>query len=161
MKSPFSFSWGKPKVVTAPPKYQEIPPGDTLTQLNSYSESVLNLLRKSQGASANYDGAAVKRLSDDINAARSQYGVDAKIKIANLYGCFLGTSIIKSYPDFQGRWVQSDEGIGVLLSSAPGAITKIAFPITRAFKQIDHGEEYSIFSYFMAIPEFFSSQPKA
>jgi hypothetical protein len=146
MKKPFTISWGKPKVVLSLPKYQEIASGDTLQRLTSYSESVLNTLRKNHLPSADYGQAEIEILSDGINATRLQYNADSREKIANLYACFLGTSIIRSYAALQGRWVQCEEGLGILLSSAPGERLHLAFPIARVFKQIDHGEDYSIYS---------------
>jgi hypothetical protein len=86
MKKPFTISWSKPKVVLSLPKYQEIASGDTLQRLTSYSESVLNTLRKNHLPSADYGEAEIKILSDGINATRLQYNADSRETIANLYG---------------------------------------------------------------------------
>jgi len=153
------FSWGKPKEASKKPVYQVIPPGEELDRLRSYSEHILGVLR-SRDPATSYGEAAVKRLSDDINAGRQGYDEAAKVKIANLYGCFLGTSLIETYKARHPRWITSDDGMGILFSAAPRQLEKIAYPITRAFKQIEQGEAGSIHAWFLAIPEFLAADPR-
>jgi len=153
------FSWGKPKEVTKQPMYKVIPPGEKLDRLKAYSEHILGVLRSSAPATT-YGAAAVERLSDVINGGRLGYDEAAQTKIANLYGCFLGTSLIETYKAHHPRWIESDDGMGIVFAAPPGAVEKIAFPITRVFKQIEQGNVSSIHAWFLAIPEFIASNPR-
>jgi len=152
------LNWGKPQEAPAELTYRELEGGETLARLNAYSEFVLKTLRESVSPSVNYGEAAVKLLANDINTGRLRYNDDTRTQVANLYGAFLGTSMIRAY---SGRWVQTGDGnVGVLFPHAAAAMTKIAFPITRVFKQIEQGDEFSIYSLFMSIPEFIKSGPR-
>jgi len=159
MEKPYTLSWSKLNATADQIEYQEISDGEILVRLNSYSEAVLDALRKSLGPEAGYNEAAVKYLSNDLSTNRRKYVSEAKVKVANLYGCFLGTCIVQTYKGYCGRWVKWNGDLGVLLTLNSWSQTKITFPISRSFKHIERGDECSIYSYFMAIPEFVISQP--
>ncbi|MGY3265592.1 hypothetical protein [Lysobacter sp. HA35] len=148
MKNPFSLKWGKAQPAPAGPIYEEVPL-QTSTTLRSYADNLLQSLRSNVSPSLGYDAESIKWLSDDVSAQRAAYSGEPKVKVANIYGAFLGTAIIEHYKALNGRWVENQEGMGVLLPEH----SKIVFPITRVFKQIEDGDDYSMLSIFLAIPQ--------
>lgn len=104
-----------------------------------------------------YDLATVQVLSDSINAERGGYDEQQTIKIGNLYGAFLGKAILALCATLNGRWIRSNDSIGIQFQR--GGQVRIAFPLTRVFKQIEQGEAASIFDFLASIKEFATANP--
>jgi hypothetical protein len=157
MKNPFSMNWGKPKEAET---LEEVEPLDeeTIARLKGYSEYVLKTLQQAS-PQASYDSRSVEYLASELSEAGSQYSPEDRVKIANLYGAFLGYAILATYPQYAARWVRWKGDVGLEFSVPKGAILKILFPINRVFKNIDNGEADSIHSLFLAVPEFVNTKP--
>jgi len=158
MKKLFSLSWGKPQTQVNPVEESQPLDGDLLSRINSYAESVLKTLQAAM-PNAGYDEAAIKRLSQDLTANRSRYTAEQRVQIANMYGAFLGKSIMTAYPKTPAQWVRWKGDIGLEFQTSPRGQRKVSFPITRVFKHIESGDADSIHSFFLAIPEFVASSP--
>jgi hypothetical protein len=160
MKLPFSLNWGSPKKVTQEQiKYQAVD-AETLRLLDTYSAQVLQMLHTNVDATLGFGEKAVAILSTDLEAGRRNYTAEKKRIIANLYGAFLGKAIIHSHLGGTGKWITYNGDTGILFNETSNTTPLMAFPITRAFKHIEQGEEYSLLSYFQAIPASISSAPK-
>jgi hypothetical protein len=160
MKLPFSISWGKPQKATEEQlKYKPVD-SETLQLIDSYSAQVLEMLRANVDASLSFDSKAVKILSDDLEAGRLRYTEENKNIIGNMYGAFLGKAIIHTHLGGSGKWVTLNGDVGILWNEVSDTLPLIAFPMTRTFKHIAQGNEYSIYSYFLSIPAMTSSTPK-
>jgi hypothetical protein len=160
MKKPFSQSWVKPQTQATPVEESQPLEGDLLSRINSYAESVLKTLQAA-APNATYDEEAIKRLSRDLTTNRSRYTPEQRVQLANMYGAFLGKAIITAYPETPAKWVRWKGDIGLEFQTDPHGMRKISFPITRVFKHIEAGDVDSIHSFFLAIPEFVASSPKA
>jgi hypothetical protein len=160
MKLPFSLHWGKPQKATeAQLKYQPIE-AETMQLIESYSAQVIKMLHENIDASLDFDERATKILSDDLEGGRRKYTEEKKNIIANMYGAFLGKAIIQTQLGGSGKWVKYNDEVGILYNDNSDTIPLIALPINRAFKHIETGDEYSIYSYFLAIPATISAAPK-
>ena len=129
---------------------------EEIDSLDSYAAHVLSSLQK-QFPHAGYDADTVAILSQSINADRGSFDEEQTVKIGNLYGAFLGKTILVRCAALKGQWVRSDDSIGVRFER--GQQLRIAFPLTRVFKQIEQGEAASIVDFFAAIEAFASSDP--
>jgi hypothetical protein len=129
---------------------------EEIQQLDSYADVVLASLRK-RDPGFDYDMRTVKLLSDSINAERAGYDEEQTVKIGNLYGAFLGKAILATCAQLKGQWVRADDSIGVRFER--GQQVRIAFPLTRVFKQIEVGEAASIFDFLASIEEFATADP--
>jgi hypothetical protein len=160
MKLPFTLSWGKPQKATeAQLKYKPIE-AETLQLIDSYSDQVMKMLRANIDPSLGFDEKAIKILSDDLEGGRHKYNEEKKNIIANMYGAFLGKAIVQTNLGGSGKWVKYNNDVGIVFNENSETIPFIALPINRAFKHIENGDEYSIYSYFMAMPAAIFSAPK-
>lgn len=131
-----------------------------LERVQDYAKQVLDILNEKFGGRAAYDARSVEFLSSELNARRHKYIGAVGVKIANLYGAFLGNVLIRMHADAQPVWVKTPEGVGIHFRKHGGRVLKIAFPITRVLKQIEHGEEFSILAFVHAQKEFLAADPK-
>ena len=160
MKLPFSLGWGKPQKATeAQLKYESIE-AETMQLIESYSAQVINMLHANIDTSLGFDEKAVNILSDDLEGGRRKYNEEKKNIIANMYGAFLGKAIVQTQLGGAGKWVKYIDEVGILYNENSDTTPLIALPINRAFEHIAKGDEYSIYSYFMAIPATISAAPK-
>lgn len=159
MKLPFTINWRKQKATEGQLNYEPLDKG-TLQLIHEYSARVLKMLQENVDPSLGFNAHAVRILSDDIDGGRLRYDEEKKNIIGNMYGAFLGTAIIKAHLGSSWKWVTCDGNVGILFNENSGRVPVIAFPITRAFKHIEQGDEYSIYGYFLAIPSSMSSAPK-
>jgi hypothetical protein len=153
----FSLNWGKPQPQAAPVEPSQPLDGETVTRLNAYAEAVLKILQKTV-PDAGYDEASIRRLSQDLSANGSSYKGDARVKIANMYGAFLGKAILVTYSKYPATWVRWRGDVGLEFEADAKGIRKLLMPITRVFKHVDNGESDSIYSLFMAVPEFLGAR---
>lgn len=130
---------------------------DVRIRLAQYAKQVQVLLQKA-GLPGTYTAESIKWLSERINSERTTYGEDEKTIIANLFGSFLGATLFDCCANATGRWVNVKQAVGVEFQKK-GFQSVVAFPITRVFKQIEHGDEYSIYSYYLALQEGIEFKP--
>jgi hypothetical protein len=160
MSDLFSLNWGKPQPQGSPVEPSQPLDGEEVTRLNAYAEAILKVLRKAVPNSG-YDQASIGRLSEDLTANGSRYTGDHRVKIANMYGAFLGKAILATYSEHPAAWVRWRGDVGLEFAAGANRIRKIVFPITRVFKHIENGESDSIYSHFIAFPEFLAADPRA
>ncbi len=160
MKKLFSLNWGKPQQDAAAAQRAEPMDAESVARIESYAESILATLRKGEPA-AGYDGNSVGRLARDLSANGAQYAPEQRVQIANMYGAFLGRAILTTYPQFSGRWVRWKGDVGIEFAHGNDQVSKILFPITKAFKHIENGEQDSIYGLFATVLEFIQSNPAA
>ena len=160
MKKLFSLGWGKPKQESAAGEESEPMDAESVALIEGYAERILATLRKGE-PTATYDSNSVRRLGADLTANGARYTPDQRVKIANMYGAFLGRAILVTYPQFQGKWVRWRGDVGIEFAHRDAGRRKILFPITKAFKHIENGEPDSIHALFSAVPEFVQSNPAA
>jgi hypothetical protein len=131
-----------------------------LARVQEYAKQVLDILNEKFGGKAAYDARSVEFLSAELNARRHKYVGALAVKIANLYGAFLGTVLIRMHAQAQPIWVKTPEGVGIQFRKHGGRVLKIAFPITQVLKQIEHGDAFSILTFVQAQKEFLAADPK-
>lgn len=102
-----------------------------------------------------YNAASVKFLSDHVDAERTAFPEFDKTRLANLYGAFLGHTILTLHP--QGRWVRYDGELAILFDKQ--GQKRLVFPIARLVRQIEHGNSAATYPFFMAVGEFLTSTP--
>ena len=157
MKKLFSLIWGKPQKDDSASRRAEPMDAESVAQVEHYAERVLATLRRDE-PTATYDGDSVARLAKDLSDNGVHYQGEQRVLIANMYGAFLGQAILATYPQFPGRWVRWKGDVGIECAPGNGQVSKIMFPINKAFKHIENGEEDSIYALFAAIPEFMQSK---
>jgi hypothetical protein len=160
MSDLFSFNWGKPQPQAGPVEPSQPLDSEEVAKLNAYAETILKILRGA-ASDAGYDQASIGRLSKDLTANGSRYTGDQRIKIANMYGAFLGKAILATYSEHPAAWVRWRGDVGLEFAAGANRLRKILFPITRVFKHMENGESDSIYSFFIAFPEFLASDPRA
>jgi hypothetical protein len=159
MGQPFSLNWGKPQPQADPVEPSQTLDRETVAALNTYADAILKALQKTVPGSG-YDGASVKRLSRELTTHGPGYKGDQRVKIANMYGAFLGKAILVTYSSYPATWVRWRGDVGLEFAADANGVRKILMPITRVFKHVDNGEADSIYSLFMAVPEFLSAGPR-
>ena len=102
-----------------------------------------------------YNAGSVKFLSDSIDTERLTFREFDKDRLANLYGAFLGHTILTLHP--QGRWVRYDGDLAILFDH--GGRKRLVFPISRLCKQIEQGNSASMYPFFLTVAEFLASTP--
>ena len=103
---------------------------EEVKRTESYAELVLKTLQENSNGAMGCDAASVKRLSEDINGMRARLDEDGRIKIGNLYGAFLGKTLIASNPGCGGRWVRIKNGdVAVLFDTSKSGMTHFAMPL--------------------------------
>lgn len=127
-----------------------------VTRIMGYAESIREAFA-SDVPHFGYTDSSVKFLSDSIDAERSVYSEDDKVRIANLYGAFLGRTILENYPTAEGKWVRYGGDVGILF--VEGTRKRLALPINRVFKHIEDGPRSSMHLFYMAIPQFLVDKP--
>lgn len=143
-------------------EFEPLPP-QAVEQIRQQAEVVRATLAESSGVPAAFDGAAVKRLSEEVNSARATFDEEKTQLIANLYGMFLGEALLRANPHSGGQWGRLKSGdIAICWTKPKGDMAKMfTMPISRVFKQIEHGEQYSMLSLFLAMPQALAGQPAA
>jgi hypothetical protein len=134
-------------------------PPEELERLNAQARQIRDTLTEKLGTAAGYDLRAVEWLSISLNSSRKQYVGELGVRVANLYGAFLGNALIETHADAQPVWVKTPEGVGIHFRNPNGRILKIVYPIARVTKQIEHGEEYSIGAFMRAQQQFRAEKP--
>jgi hypothetical protein len=133
-----------------------------VARLNSYAQVVLKSLEEQTGKPAGYDAASVQLLSAGLERIRAKLDDEGRNRLANIYGAYLGFALLNSNPSAGGVWVRTKDGaVAIRFDKAKNGMTMFAMPITRVFKHIDEGDTYSIYSYFLAMPEALSADPLA
>ncbi|HEX7641479.1 MAG TPA: hypothetical protein VF472_04615 [Burkholderiaceae bacterium] len=105
---------------------------------------------KEQKSSSGYDPESVKMMSDTLDQQRSLLLSDqANVPtVANMFGAFLGKTIIEWSEGFPSRWIRSGDEIGVEVIA--GDRTARFFPISRVFRQIEQGKSQTAYGMFKA-----------
>lgn len=119
---------------------------DEIASINQYAEKTISIVKAGPNPDFGYDDASVKFLSDTLSKERTNYSQKAKDSLPDIYGSYLGASIIKKYG---GKWVYvEDVGYAIFFDEK-----NFVFPMNRVFKHIGIGEEFSIYSLYVGIPE--------
>ena len=134
-----------------------------VNQMRKQAEHLRMKMDRSGGLPTKYDAAAIKRLSDDVNRLRDSINEEKKEILANMYGMFLGEALLLSNPDCAGKWVRMQNGDIAIRWDKPKNDMAMMFtmPISRVFKQFEHGEKYSMLSLFQAMPAQLSNSPQS
>ncbi|HEX8954709.1 MAG TPA: hypothetical protein VF798_00450 [Burkholderiaceae bacterium] len=105
---------------------------------------------KEQKSSSGYDPESVKMMSDTLDQQRALLLSDqANVPtVANMFGAFLGKTIIEWSEGFPSRWIRSGDEIGVEVIA--GDRTARFFPISRVFRQIEQGKSQTAYGMFKA-----------
>ena len=121
---------------------------EEIRMLGQYAEHILSAVREGM-PDFGYDARAVELLSRDIDRKRLSMNEEQKVKIANLYGAFLGQAILQTPLGAQGRWVRMGGDIGIVFEHK--GKQQVVFPINRVFSHIEQGEEASMVSLYLAL----------
>lgn len=128
-------------------------------RMDAYARQIRDTLSKEFGAEAGYDMRSVEWLAKNLNAGRDKYTGELGVKVANLYGAFLGKVLIDTYADALPVWAKTPEGVGVHFRKPNGRSLEVVFPIARVFRHIEHGDEQSILSFMRAQQQFLAIKP--
>jgi hypothetical protein len=152
----FTFNWGKPTPFAQSDVDLNFEPlaAEDMQSVTQYTRYLHDALAKTL-ASPGFDEATIRYLSEDIDAHRAVYAGEQKERVGTIYGSFLGSAIAACWGNYGPQWVRSKDGVGIQFAKAK--IPWVAFPLTRAFKHIELGNEYSILSYFQAMPDILAS----
>jgi hypothetical protein len=142
-------------------KYDPLPPSE-IEEIRQQAEFLRSKMSQSGTRQAMFDAVAVKTLSDEVNSIRGSLDEQKKEIIANVYGMFLGEAMLRANPTADGKWVRMKSGDIAICWQKPKGDMAVMFsmPITRVFKQLEHGETYSMYSLFLSMPRVLSGETK-
>lgn len=124
---------------------------EALDNIERAATQLQQMLSQATGQALGFDEAAVRLLSDDLDANRAQYTAseEARTNIGWLYGCFLGKALLALAPG-RGMWVDNSVDNYCIMVKKPDNEQLILAPFTRIFKQLNQGPEYSMFAFYIA-----------
>ncbi len=123
---------------------------DEIELLDQYAQHIVGLVRK-LGSEIEYNENGLSVVNTTVNALKDKLPEIEKSRIAHLAGAFYGKVIIFRYSSYYPVWVRSEQQVAVLLTE--GDRKTLLYPISRAMKQINDGDAYSIEKQFASIPE--------
>jgi hypothetical protein len=134
-------------------------PGD-LEQIRQQTEFLRSKMPQRGTTPVAFDAAAVKELSDEVNRMRGSLDEKKEQIVANLYGLFLGEALLRANRHADGKWVRLKNGDVAICWQKPKGDMQVMFsmPISRVFKQLEHGETYSMYSLFLSMSKVLSGQ---
>jgi hypothetical protein len=121
--------------------------------LKANAEMTIQQLRPLSGMDFGYNGESVEWLEEYIERLRQSGELaseDMKDRLTSVFGSFLGECIIRCHG---GAWAQRDSAWCVAFDAK-----NAAFPFAKVRKQMDHGVEDGIESFFHTIPVIFAAQ---
>lgn len=124
--------------------------------LKANAEMTIQQLRPLSGIDFGYNGESVAWLEGYLERLRQSGGLDSedmKHRLTGVFGSFLGECIIRCHG---GAWAQRAGGWCVAFDE-----TNAAFPFAKVRKQMDHGREDGIGSFFATIPLVFPARVRA
>jgi hypothetical protein len=130
----------------------------TLEKIEAAADFTVLELGRLSGTDFGYDEKSVRWLDDYIEKLRGLGAFDdpqEKNDLAGVFGAYLGECVVRCY----GRAWRERDGSWIIDFDGKGSV----FPLARASKQIENGEEDGIGSFFRGIPVVFAGvirQPK-
>jgi hypothetical protein len=116
-------------------------------RIRANAERVVSVARKKLGTDVGYDAAGVEWLDGYIQRQHEQGNPDNRAGLVSTLGSYLGECIIRS---FGGEWAEVDGSWCVQFDDR-----NAAYPFAKVGKQLEHGAEDSVLSFFTAIPVLF------
>ncbi|AGH80869.1 hypothetical protein PCNPT3_04635 [Psychromonas sp. CNPT3] len=123
--------------------YQDAHP-QALISIEKASLQTINDFKEYGIKEFGYDEASIKILSDIITTERTHYSENAKKILPNIWGAYLGNTIIKN---FGGKWVKYDNQYVVIVGVEK---PHICFPIQKVHKHILNGKIDSIYAFYLS-----------
>ena len=117
-----------------------------IDQIRANAELVISLAKRDLGRIICYDQSGVEWLDGYIQKLHNGK-TPASEKLISVLGSYLGECIIRK---FGGHWAEIDGNWCVQFDDQ-----NAAFPFSKVAKQLDHGAEDSVLSYFTATPLVF------
>lgn len=124
--------------------------GDDLSMVDRIrvnAELVVSVARDQLGEVVGYDEVGVRWLDGYIQRQHEQGNPANHEGLVNTLGSYLGECIIRS---FGGKWAEVDGSWCVRFDDR-----NAAYPFAKVGKQLEHGAEDSVFSFFTLIPVLF------
>lgn len=127
---------------------------DEVSRISGAANSIRKMFAQSAPAFG-YNADSVKIVSDSVDAERLTFPEFDKIRLANLYGAFLGHTILTLHP--QGRWVKYEGELAILFDK--GGKKRLVFPIARLCRQIEQGNSAAMYPFFLAVGQLLAAAP--
>jgi hypothetical protein len=119
-------------------------------RIRANAELVVSIARKQLGEEIGYDEAGVQWLDGYIQRQHEQGNPANRSGLVSTLGSYLGECIIRS---FGGAWAELDGSWCVKFDERNAAC-----PFAKVGKQLEHGAEDSVLSFFSAIPVLFRNR---
>jgi hypothetical protein len=121
-------------------------------RIRANAELVVSVATQQLGQAVGYDEAGVRWLDGYIQRQHEQGNPDIRGGLVSTLGSFLGECIVRS---FGGEWAEVDGSWCVRFDDH-----NAAYPFAKVGKQLEHGAEGSVLSFFTAIPVLFRGRLK-
>lgn len=118
----------------------------TLAIINTSAQRIINRMGELGIPNFDYSETSVRQLSDLINTdvgKLSERGLEASVIV---YGSYFGSAIINR---FGGEWMQMEDGEIFIVIDKKLRVQ----PFNRVAKQLENGEEDSIYSLYLVIDD--------
>ncbi len=116
-------------------------------RIRANAELVVSLATQQLGETVGYDEAGVRWLDGYIQRQHEQGSPANRAGLVSTLGSFLGECIVRS---FGGEWAEVDGAWCVRFDDR-----NATYPFAKVGKQLEHGAEDSVLSFFAAIPVLF------
>jgi hypothetical protein len=130
--------------VTAEEKQLMLPDSQTLEAIRENVNLAKTVLGEQLGVKLDLDESSIKWIDEYINRNRDDLEKHTRERLIDIFGSFLGESIIKNYG---GTWALNNGALAVHLKGESWA-----FPFSKVEKQMYQGPEDSIYSFYTIIP---------
>jgi len=118
-----------------------------LDRIRANAELVVSVARKQLAEEIGYDEAGVRWLDGYIQRQHEQGNPANRDGLVSTLGSYLGECIVRS---FGGQWADVDGSWCVRFDDR-----NAAHPFAKVAKQLEHGANDSVLSFFTAIPVLF------
>jgi hypothetical protein len=120
-----------------------------LKAIHFNADRVVAIAREELGVPVGFDQAGVRWLDDFIQRAHERGDAALRGQLVHTLGSYLGQCIVET---FGGGWAEVDGAWGVRFDERHAV-----FPFAKVAKQLEHGSEDSVLSFFGSIPAVFAS----
>lgn len=120
---------------------------DIFERIQANAALVIKTFGENNDVRLGYDEDSVVWIDGYIERNREGWDEQTGENLSNVLGSFLGECIRRNYG---GEWKMTENGIGVAFNEK-----NVIFPLNKTKKQIEHGSEDSIASFYQVIPVIF------
>ena len=125
----------------------QVPEDATMKSIRQNVEYVRTQFSEQVGVTLDLNSESIERIDGYINRYGVKlYALKKGDGIVDLFGSFLGETIIKVYG---GEWRLNKDKLGIRFDN-----NSWAFPFAKTYKHFENGPEDSMYSFFKIVPRF-------